>query len=198
VRFFTDWPGPTNSIQVTLQHKDYEESWGEIPGYFEHKERQMLGLEQDVGGHLRVAEGSKMRDIVTCYQPMMDFVTQRTAEIFTDAKFSGCQFVRYSADGIPSGETALYRLIITGRCGIVESALELDDKRKLRSIEMGHIHYVEVNSWDGSDFFVAVPRSGTFYFSKRVALAIKKHKLAFSTKERLWTERAAFDALFER
>ena len=106
--------------------------------------------------------------------------------------------MRYSVDGLPSGETTLYRLIITGRCGMVESALELDDKRKLRSIEMGHIHYVDVNSWDGSDFFVAIPGSGTFYFSKRVALAIKKHKLAFSTKERLWTDRAAFDALFER
>jgi hypothetical protein len=81
---------------------------------------------------------------------------------------------------------------------MVESALELDDKRKLRSIEMGYIHHVNASSWDGSDFFVAIPRSGTFYFSKRVALAIKKHKLAISTKERLWTDRVAFDALFER
>ena len=50
MKFFTDWPGPTNSIQVTLQPKDYDEGWGEIPGYVEHKERQMLGMEQDAGG----------------------------------------------------------------------------------------------------------------------------------------------------
>jgi hypothetical protein len=196
--FYTTWPGPTNSIQVTLHPKDYTEGWGEIQGYFEHKERQMLGLEPDAGGHLKVAEGSRMRDLVTCYQPMMQFVTERTVEVFTQANATGCHFVHYSVDGLPSTEKSLFRLIVTGRCGIVESALDLDDKRKLRSIEMGHIHYVDVNSWDGSDFFVAIPGSGTFYFSKRVALAIKKHKLAFSTKERLWTDRVAFDALFER
>lgn len=198
IKFYTWWPNPGKSIQLSLEPEDYEECWGEIPGYFDHKYRQKLGLEPDLGGHVKVVYGHRMRDYIRCVQPCMEFFSVRMAEMITRENFTGCRLVRYTAEGLPNGETEVFRLIITGRCGPVISALDEDDRRQLRSIENGSIRYLDINTWDGSDFFHIQPGYGGWYFTKRVAQAIRKHKLEFTTKDYAWTDKAQFDALFWR
>jgi len=198
VKFYKWWPGPGTSVRLSLEPEDYEVGWGEIPGYFEKKYRQLLGLEPDPGGHLKVVYGHRMRDFIYGIQPCMDFVSARMANMFIDAKFTGCQFVRYTAEGLPNGDTEVYRLIISGRCGPVIHAMDEDDKRGLKAIENGSLNYMDINTWDGSDFFHEQPKYGSWFFTKRVAQAIRKHKLDFTTKDYLWTDKVQFDALFER
>jgi hypothetical protein len=198
MKFYTDWPGPSASVRVGLEPKDYEEGWGEIPGYADHKEQQMLGTVPDAGGHLKVIQGSRMRDLIQGVEPWMFFLTERAVTVFQEYQFTGCRFVRYTVEGLPNGESVLYRLIVTGRCGAIVSAYDLDRQRKLISIDTSSTKFLNIDTWDGSDFFVPQPRKGGWYFTKRVAKTIKEHKLAFGTKELLWTDRTAFDALFER
>ena len=198
MRFFTAWPGPSASVRVGLEPEDYEESWGEIPGYADHKEQQMLGTVPDAGGHLKVIQGSLTRDLIRGVEPWMHFLSQNTVSVFQEYGFTGVQFVRYTVEGLPNGESALYRLIITGRCGAIVSAYDLDRQRKLISMDTSSIEFVNIDTWDGSDFFLPQARNGGWYFTKRVAQTIKKHKLAFGTKELLWTDQTAFDALFEK
>ena len=191
--------GPDNQVQVSLWPKDYKDSWGGIPGYFEHKEAQAHGLVPGEGGHLKVSSGTQMRDYIMGIQPWMTFFTARAVDALGPLGFTGYRLVRYTAEGLPSGDSELYRIIITGRCGAVVSSTDINMTRRLKDLDNVGLYCFDLNTWDGSDFFLPQPRNGVnLMTTTRVMKAVRKHKLKIPLREDVWTDRAAFEDLFER
>jgi hypothetical protein len=175
------------NIGITMREPDYDGSWGHVKGYWQKKDAELRGEKQITPQTMIVGQGKDLRDYILCYEPSMNFISQKAKEAFDKHEVTGVQYVEYPLE-LPTGETiAIYRLVITSRTKKVVPRPEWSHSWDVDG-------YIDPKWWDGSDFSLAERPQQSIVLSPRISTIVRKEKLKFITTASYFTDRQEYEA----